>query len=97
MGSEVMSYGDDATINRHIGAGLSLARIVRGLSQAELATAVGNSAPRIAAIERGEVECTARELYSLAEALGVPVDYFFDGLMSARPEADSVEGIATSA
>lgn len=70
----------DTSINRYIGSGLTLARIVRGLSVVALATTVGMEPRRLVRLERGEAECTARELYMLAEALNVPVDYFFEGV-----------------
>ncbi|MCU0838270.1 MAG: helix-turn-helix domain-containing protein [Rhodospirillales bacterium] len=73
----------DVMINRSIGGGLSLARIVRGLSQVELAMATGIAVTRLACLERGETECTARELYAVAQVLGVPVDYFFEGAVAA--------------
>ncbi len=73
----------DVMINRYIGGGLSLARIVRGLSQAELAMATGIAVSRLACLERGETEFTARELYAVAQVLGVPVDYFFEGVVAA--------------
>jgi len=70
-------------INRYIGGGLSLARIVRGLSVAELAMAAGIEPKRLGRLERGEAECTARELFMVAEVLCVPVDYFFDGVTAS--------------
>lgn len=88
-----MSYSNDDMINRYIGGGLGLARIVRGLSSAELAAATGIAAARVGRLERGEAECTARELYVIAKVLGVPVDYFFDGVASVM-ENTGVETLA---
>lgn len=96
-----MSYTDDELINRYIGGGLSLARIVRGLSLTELAMAAGIEADRLRRLEKGEAEFTARELYMTAEVLCVPVDYFFDGVIAAvKPPAGEVtskRAIATMA
>lgn len=96
-----MSHPDDVIINRYIGAGLSLARIVRGLSPTELAMAAGIEADRLRRLEKGEAEFTARELYMTAEVLCVPVDYFFDGAIAAvkTPAAEVVSkrAIATMA
>jgi transcriptional regulator with XRE-family HTH domain len=74
-----MSQTNDDAFNRYVGGGLRLARIVRGLSVTELAGSTGIAAQRLGRLEQGEEECTARELFTLAERLGVPVDYFFDG------------------
>lgn len=77
-------------INRYIGCGLSLARIVRGLSLADLAIATGIEPDRLHRLEKGEEEFTAREMYMAAKVLCVPIDYFFDGVTAAAAIAAAV-------
>ncbi len=59
-----------------IGQRIRTARKVAGYKQAYLADHLGLSISTISDIERGQRSITGPELYSLAELLGQPVDYF---------------------
>ncbi len=67
-------------INQHVGYGVRVARHLRRLDVGALARRAGIAADRLAGIEAGSVEATGRELVMLAQALGVGIDFFFDGL-----------------
>ncbi len=82
-----MQKGSGREINRHIGAGLLLARTVRGNSLKELAAATGLSLQRLERLESGLVEATPRDLLLLAASLGIPVQFFFEGLEDEIHEA----------
>ncbi|MFO1129274.1 MAG: helix-turn-helix transcriptional regulator [Rhodospirillales bacterium] len=82
-----MPNGDGRNINRHIGAGLLLARTVRGADLKELAAATGLSVGRLERLEGGQAEATPRDLLLLAGTLGIPIQFFFDGLEDEAHEA----------
>lgn len=82
-----MQKGTGREINRHIGSGLLLARTVRGATLKDLATATGLSMQRLERIEGGMVEATPRDLLLLAATLGIPVQFFFEGLEDEVHEA----------
>lgn len=75
-----MQGTDGRSVNRHIGAGLLLARTVRGATLKELASATGLTVARLQRLEGGKTEATPRDLLLLAGSLGIPVQFFFEGL-----------------
>lgn len=75
-----MQSGNGRYINRHIGSGLLLARTVRGASLKELSAATGLTVQRLERLEGGKIEATPRDLLLLAGSLGIPVQFFFEGL-----------------
>ena len=73
-------------IDAHLGARLCLRRRLRGLSQTDLATAMGVTYQQVQKYERGANRMAAATLYRAAEALDVPIGFFFDGLpQDGRP------------
>lgn len=73
-----MAGASDEELNRHVGQRLRERRRQLSLSQDELAKACGKSLQRIRAYEDGAGELSAMELWDLAKALRIDVDYFFD-------------------
>lgn len=69
-------------IDVHVGARIRLQRIMRGLTQTDLAHRVGISFQSVQKYERGENRVSASRLHEFAQALGVGEQYFFDGLTS---------------
>ena len=74
----------DATI----GTRLRQARIGRGLTQQNLAKLVFISFQQLQKYENGSNRISSSRLYNLAEALGLPITYFFDDLRPATPSAN---------
>ena len=70
-----------------IGRRLRERRVTMGLSQTELASAVGVTFQQMQKYERGTNRVSASRLFALAGALGVPVGYFF-GTMEGAAEAE---------
>lgn len=67
----------------HVGKALRSLRLARGMSQADLATAVGISFQQIQKYETGKNRISASSLLLLAEVLGVtPNDFFGDVIFS---------------
>lgn len=85
-------------IDTHLGRRLRRRRRLLGLTQQQLAAQVGVRFQQIQKYECGANRISAARLWQLAEALEVPVGYFYEGLTSAdRPaprEADSGEVMA---
>ena len=60
---------------RKLGHAISEFRKLRGLTQVDLAEAVGMSSNNIARLERGEIGCSVKNLNKLAEVLDVPASF----------------------
>ena len=67
-------------IDLHLGKRLRRRRRLLGLTQQQLAIAVGVRFQQIQKYECGANRISAARLWQLSEALEVPVGYFFDGL-----------------
>jgi transcriptional regulator with XRE-family HTH domain len=76
-------------VDLHIGKRLRGRRKLLGLTQQQLALVVGVRFQQIQKYECGANRVSAARLWTLAQVLGVPVGYFYDGLRSAAPEAAS--------
>ncbi|HUO21639.1 MAG TPA: helix-turn-helix transcriptional regulator [Caulobacteraceae bacterium] len=70
-------------IDLHLGKRLRRRRRLLGLTQQQLAIAVGVRFQQIQKYECGANRISAARLWQLSEALEVPVSYFFDGLAEA--------------
>jgi len=53
------------------------ARIERGLTQKDLANHLGRTSAAISDLERGKVQVTASDLYSISHLLNKPIEYFY--------------------
>ncbi len=67
-------------VNSHVGQRLRGRRVLLGLSQAQLAGALGVTFQQIQKYENGQSQVTPERIVALASALGVSVDFFFEGL-----------------
>ncbi len=74
--------GADA-IDVHVGGRLRLRRVLQGWSQVQLGNALGLTFQQIQKYEHGTNRISASMLFRAAEALDVPISFFFDGLLSA--------------
>lgn len=53
------------------------ARIERGFTQKDLADTLGKTPPSISDLERGKVQISASELYTISKLLDKPIEYFY--------------------
>jgi transcriptional regulator with XRE-family HTH domain len=87
-------------IDVYVGSRIRLQRIMRGLTQSELAKLVGISFQSVQKYERGENRVSASRLHEFATALAVPEQFFFEGVgvetpqssAAREPPASAVEG-----
>ena len=75
----VALYGPNP-VDVHVGRRVREQRIVRGMSQEQLGTAIGLTFQQLQKYEGATNRISAGALYQLALTLDVPVQYFFDGL-----------------
>jgi len=75
-------------IDHHVGRRLRRRRRLMGYTQQSLAESVGVRFQQIQKYECGANRISAARLFELAEALNVPVQYFYDGL-SERDHMDA--------
>lgn len=67
-------------IDIHVGSRLRLRRSLIGMSQSELAGHLGLTFQQVQKYEKGTNRMSCSMLWRAAEALDVPVTFFFDGL-----------------
>ena len=67
------------SIDVHIGMRLRMRRQILALSQTDLAARMNVSYQQVQKYETGANRISASRLYQTGQALGVPVEYFFDG------------------
>ena len=79
-------------IDLHLGKRLRRRRRLLGLTQQQLASAVGVRFQQIQKYECGANRISAARLWELSEALEVPINYFYEGL-----EADTSTDAANDA
>lgn len=88
---------NDAEIRKAIGARINRRRLVLGMTQSELGSAIGVSFQQIQKYELGTNRISAETLLALGEALDVDIHYFVESVQSLhdgrsaadQPGADS--------
>ncbi len=79
-------------VDLHVGGRVRMRRKFLGLSQSELAEALGLTFQQVQKYERGTNRISASKLFETARALKVPVAYFFEGYGNG----ENVEGFSES-
>jgi transcriptional regulator with XRE-family HTH domain len=69
-------------VDRHVGARMRQRRIMLGLTQQQMAELIGVTYQQAHKYERGINRVAAGRLYSIAQALGVEISYFYEGLQT---------------
>ena len=72
-------------IDRHVGARMRERRIMLGLTQQQMAELIGVTYQQAHKYEKGINRIAAGRLSTIAQALGVEIGYFYEG-MSETPE-----------
>ncbi len=98
--------GSADLIDKHVGLQIRNRRTVIGLSQEKLADSVGVTFQQIQKYERGTNRVSASRLFNFSKALGVSINYFYEGLDNnlekpiygmADNDQDAFEGLADNA
>jgi transcriptional regulator with XRE-family HTH domain len=71
-------------VDRHVGARMRERRIMLGLTQQQMAELIGVTYQQAHKYEKGINRVAAGRLYNIAQALGVEVGYFFEGIDDGR-------------
>nr|WP_092620576.1 helix-turn-helix domain-containing protein [Roseospirillum parvum] len=72
-------YGPDP-VDVHVGRRLRLRRTLLGMSQEQLAAAIGVTFQQVQKYERGSNRISASRLFDIARVLGVPIAFFFEDI-----------------
>ena len=75
----VAEFGPDP-VDVHVGSRLRALRSLAGMSQTDIADALGLTFQQVQKNERGVNRMGSSRLYQLSLIFGVPVEYFFEGL-----------------
>lgn len=67
-------------IDKHVGARMRERRVMLGLTQQQMAELIGVTYQQAHKYEKGINRIAAGRLFTIAQALGVEVSYFFEGL-----------------
>jgi transcriptional regulator with XRE-family HTH domain len=70
-------------VDKHVGERVRRQRKTLGVSQTALADQLGLTFQQVQKYERGFNRVSASRLWDIADALGVPIPYFFEGLTPA--------------
>ena len=70
-------------IDRHIAARIRERRVMLGLTQQQMAELIGVTYQQAHKYEKGMNRVAAGRLHRIAQALGVEVSYFYEGLQTA--------------
>lgn len=71
-----------AATDQHVGTRIRERRTMLGISQQQLAGMIGVTYQQAHKYERGLNRISAGRLYEIAQALGVPVNWFFEGMLN---------------
>jgi len=74
--------------DQHVGMRIRERRIMLGLSQQQLAQMIGVTYQQAHKYERGLNRISAGRLFEIAQVLGVPISWFFEGM---RPPGAAME------
>jgi transcriptional regulator with XRE-family HTH domain len=74
-------------IDRHVGTRMRERRIMLGLTQQQMAELIGVTYQQAHKYEKGVNRIAAGRLSNIAQALGVEVGYFYEGMSETAPKA----------
>src|SRR5437762_11373672 len=85
-----MSVKRPDPVDDEVGHRIRIQRLARGLSQTELANALGVTFQQVQKYEKGVNRVGAGRLAKIADTLGVPISFFFDGAPGPKTAAGNV-------
>jgi transcriptional regulator with XRE-family HTH domain len=88
-----LADGTPDPVDVHVGLRMRLRRTLIGMSQEQLAAALGITFQQVQKYERGTNRISASRLYQTSRTLGVPVSWFFDELSDAAAAASATPAV----
>ncbi len=79
-------------VDVHVGQRVRQRRWMLGMTQQQLADAVGIKFQQIQKYETGANRVSASRMYEIAGAMEVPISFFFEGLAGQAAEAEEARG-----
>lgn len=67
-------------VDVHVGARVRMRRMLIGMSQEKLGESLGLTFQQVQKYEKGSNRIGASRLYQIGSVLGVPIEFFFEGL-----------------
>ena len=80
-------------VDVHVGKRIRQRRWLTGMTQQKLAELVGIKFQQIQKYETGANRVSASRLWDIADALEVPVAFFFEGIRAEGEEAEPTDGL----
>ena len=80
-------------VDAHVGKRIRHRRWLVGMTQQQLAEKVGIKFQQIQKYETGANRVSASRLWDIADALDVPVSFFFEGIETEGDESDKAESV----
>ncbi len=87
-GTEMPSTARARAADRHVGSRIRERRVMLGFSQQQLAELIGVTYQQAHKYEHGLNRISAGRLYEIAQALRVPISWFYEGLDSPALPAE---------
>ena len=81
-GTRSMRNSDLSPIDKHVGSRVRMRRLMLDMSQTEVAEALGLTFQQVQKYEKGVNRIGAGRLFEVSRILGVPIDYFYEGVNS---------------
>jgi transcriptional regulator with XRE-family HTH domain len=82
-------------VDIHVGKKLKQLRVLRGMTQTEVAQGLNISFQQVQKYELGRNRISASKLFEISRILGVSPSYFFDGLEDDSASHDMLDDEAT--
>jgi transcriptional regulator with XRE-family HTH domain len=90
-----MARRDPNYIDVHVGSRIRMRRQLINMSQERLGELLGITFQQVQKYEKGANRISASRMFFTAKTMGVPVQFFFEGLPGGEGDAVLREGIAT--
>lgn len=88
-----LKLSSDRNLDNLLGKKIKSARSISGYSQKKLADSIGVAFQTIQKYENGVMRVSAGRLVEIADALHIPIAFFFEGITSQRNYSDGVSNV----
>jgi transcriptional regulator with XRE-family HTH domain len=89
-----MRKGSLNPIDKHVGSRMRMRRLMLGMSQSDIANALGLTFQQVQKYEKGSNRISASRLQHISQILQVPVSFFFEGAPAASGIPYAAKGTA---